>query len=411
MNRMVPSPTLTRSLLILVVLFSIRIVPKASAVSPPPDGGYAGFNTAEGTNALQNLTTGIGNASVGWYSLFSNTVGNFNTALGAGTLFSNIGELSGYGTENTAVGAAALLNNTRGTRNTAVGAFALFYNVGAANIGPDGSNNTAVGDRALFNNTTGCCNIAIGYQPLQANTEGFNDVAIGNQALLNNTTGDENTAIGTSTMTSNLTGRFNTALGYSSGSNITGDGNVCIGVGVDGEEGVDNSTYIRNINTTTQSFSAGVNDYVTVRLSDGRLGHTTVVSSQRYKENIKPLAADSEALYALRPVSFRLKKEYDETQAIGFGLIAEEVEDVDPALVYCNNKGQVESVRYEMVNAMLLNEFLKEHRKVQEQEATIARLTKEMENVLARLKEHDSKIQKVSDQIELSDSAGRVVSD
>ena len=411
MNRMVPSQTLTRSLLILVVLFSIRIVPKASAVSPPPDGGYAGFNTAEGTNALQNLTTGIGNASVGWYSLFSNTVGNFNTALGAGTLFSNIGELSGYGTENTAVGAAALLNNTRGTRNTAVGAFALFYNVGAANIGPDGSNNTAVGDRALFNNTTGCCNTAMGYQPLQANTEGFNDVAIGNQALLNNTTGDENTAIGTSTMTSNLTGRFNTALGYSSGSNITGDGNVCIGVGVDGEEGVDNSTYIRNINTTTQSFSAGVNDYVTVRLSDGRLGHTTVVSSQRYKENIKPLAADSEALYALRPVSFRLKKEYDETQAVGFGLIAEEVEDVDPALVYCNNKGQVESVRYEMVNAMLLNEFLKEHRKVQEQEATIARLTKEMENVLARLKEHDSKIQKVSDQIELSDSAGRVVSD
>jgi trimeric autotransporter adhesin len=411
MNRMVPSQTLTRSLLILVVLFSIRIVPKASAVSPPPDGGYAGFNTAEGTNALQNLTTGIGNASVGWYSLFSNTVGNFNTALGAGTLFSNIGELSGYGTENTAVGAAALLNNTRGTRNTAVGAFALFYNVGAANIGPDGSNNTAVGDRALFNNTTGCCNTAMGYQPLQANTEGFNDVAIGNQALLNNTTGDENTAIGTSTMTSNLTGRFNTALGYSSGSNITGDGNVCIGVGVDGEEGVDNSTYIRNINTTTQSFSAGVNDYVTVRLSDGRLGHTTVVSSQRYKENIKPLAADSEALYALKPVSFRLKKEYDETQAVGFGLIAEEVEDVDPALVYCNNKGQVESVRYEMVNAMLLNEFLKEHRKVQEQEATIARLTKEMENVLARLKEHDSKIQKVSDQIELSDSAGRVVSD
>ena len=411
MNRMVPSQTLTRSLLILVVLFSIRIVPKASAVSPPPDGGYAGFNTAEGTNALQNLTTGIGNASVGWYSLFSNTVGNFNTALGAGTLFSNIGELSGYGTENTAVGAAALLNNTRGTRNTAVGAFALFYNVGAANIGPDGSNNTAVGDRALFNNTTGCCNTAMGYQPLQANTEGFNDVAIGNQALLNNTTGDENTAIGTSTMTSNVTGRFNTALGYSSGSNITGDGNVCIGVGVDGEEGVDNSTYIRNMNTTTQSFSAGVNDYVTVRLSDGRLGHTTVVSSQRYKENIKPLAADSEALYALRPVSFRLKKEYDETQAVGFGLIAEEVEDVDPALVYCNNKGQVESVRYEMVNAMLLNEFLKEHRKVQEQEATIARLTKEMENVLARLKEHDSKIQKVSDQIELSDSAGRVVSD
>ena len=116
------------------------------------------------------------------------------------------------------------------------------------------------------------------------------------------------------------------------------------------------------MNTLTQNFSAGVNDYVTVRLSDGRLGHTAVVSSQRYKEDIKPLAATSEALYALKPVSFRLKKEFDATQALGFGLIAEEVEKVDPALVYRNDKGQVESVRYEMVNAMLLNEFLKEHR-------------------------------------------------
>ena len=116
------------------------------------------------------------------------------------------------------------------------------------------------------------------------------------------------------------------------------------------------------MNTLTQNFSAGVNDYVTVRLSDGRLGHTAVVSSQRYKQDIKPLAATSQALYALKPVSFRLKKEFDPMQALGFGLIAEEVEKVDPALVYRNDKGQVESVRYEMVNAMLLNEFLKEHR-------------------------------------------------
>ncbi len=411
MNRMVQSKPATRSVLIVVALSTFWLIPRAQAVSPPPDGGYPGFNTAEGQNALLNLSTGVGNAAVGWFSLASNTVGQFNTALGAGTLLLNVGEASGYGTENTAIGAAALLNNTRGTRNTAVGAFALFNNIGTADIGPDGSNSTAIGDSALFNNTTGCCNIAIGYQTLYGNTEGVNNVAVGNFALLTTTTGDENTAIGGSAMTFNITGRFNTALGDSSGTHITGDGNVCIGYNVDGEEGVDNSTYIRNINTTTQSFSAGVNDYVTVRLSDGRLGHTTVVSSQRYKENIKPLAGVSEALYALRPVSFRLKKEYDETQAVGFGLIAEEVETVDPALVYCNNKGQVESVRYEMVNAMLLNEFLKEHRKVQEQEATIAQLRKDMENVLARLKEHDSKIQKVSDQIELSDSAGRVVSD
>ena len=128
------------------------------------------------------------------------------------------------------------------------------------------------------------------------------------------------------------------------------------------------------MNTLTQNFSAAVNNYVTVRMSDGRLGNTAVVSSRRYKEEIKPLAATSEAIYALDPVSFRLKKEYDDTQALGFGLIAEEVEKVDPALVYRNGKGQVESVRYQMVNAMLLNEFLKEHRKVQEQGAKAVKI-------------------------------------
>ena len=160
-----------------------------------------------------------------------------------------------------------------------------------------------------------------------------------------------------------MTGHDNTGLGHLAGQSITGSGNVCIGASVNGVDGANDSTWIRNVNTLTQNFSAGVNDYVTVRLSDGRLGHTAVVSSQRYKQDIKPLAATSQALYALKPVSFRLKKEFDPMQALGFGLIAEEVEKVDPALVYRNDKGQVESVRYEMVNAMLLNEFLKEHRK------------------------------------------------
>ena len=120
-----------------------------------------------------------------------------------------------------------------------------------------------------------------------------------------------------------------------------------------------------------QTFSPGVNDYVTVRLNDGRLGHTQVVSSRRYKQDIKPLAAASHALYALHPVSFRLKKEFDPTQSLGFGLIAEEVEKVNGDLVYRNDKGQVESVRYEMVNAMLLSEFLKEHCKNEEQQSKI----------------------------------------
>lgn len=215
-------------------------------------------------------------------------------------------------------------------------------------------------------------------------------------------------------------GNDNTAVGTTAGRDITGSGNVCIGEGMYGEAGVSNRTYIRNVHTLTQNFSAGVNDYVTVQLSTGRLGHTAVVSSQRYKQNIKPLAAASQALYALKPVSFRLKKEFDPTQALGFGLIAEEVEKVDPALVYRNAKGQVESVRYEMINAMLLNEFLKEHNKVQELEAAVAQqhndfaattseLKREIERLVARSKEQDARIQKVSAKIAMSKPAMKQV--
>jgi trimeric autotransporter adhesin len=509
MNRMIQSKTATRSVLILVALFWVWVVPEAKAVIPAPDGGYPGFNTAEGQNALFNLSTGVGNAAVGWFSLSSNTDGSYNTAVGVGTLLFNVGEQStGEGTQNTAIGAAALLfnitganntaigsgalqnntadnntatgvgallrnttgeantatgtealksnttgsantaagdaalfTNTSGDDNTAVGTAALFFNTGSRNtaIGRAalfsnsfGSNNTATGHAALENNTSGPNNTATGYTALRSNTTGLDNTAVGSLALLHNTNGTNNTAVGFGALLNSVSGDANTALGWNAGVDLTGTGNVCIGQGVSGDAGADGTTWIRNVNTLTQNFSAGVNDYVTVRLTDGRLGHTAVVSSQRYKEDIKPLAGVSEALYALRPVSFRLKKEYDETQAIGFGLIAEEVENVDPALVYCNNKGQVESVRYEMVNAMLLNEFLKEHeafieeqekgkeqdckiqqqdRKIQEQVATIAQLKKEMETVLACLKEHDAKIRQVSDQIEPSGSARRVVSD
>jgi trimeric autotransporter adhesin len=378
------------SLLLTALLACLAISPMTHAVVPPPDGGYPGFTTAEGTNALQSLTTGSANTAVGWHSLFSNTDGSFNTATGAGALLFNTAN------ENTAFGAAALLFNTNGSQNTAVGAAALLNNTGFAVNAPNGgpaSANTAVGASALTSNTTGGANTANG---------AF--------ALSDNTIGQSNTAIGSFALTSNTTGNGNTALGNGTGVSITGSGNVCIGGGVSGEGGVDNSTYIRNVNTLTQNFSAGVNDYVTVRLTDGRLGHTAVVSSQRYKQDIKPLATTSEALYALKPVSFRLKKEFDATQALGFGLIAEEVEKVDPALVYRNAKGQVESVRYEMVNAMLLNEFLKEHRrnteqqsKIDQQEAKIARQQKQIEALAAGL-------QKVSAELQLSKSAPQMVS-
>jgi hypothetical protein len=229
-----------------------------------------------------------------------------------------------------------------------------------------------------------------------------------------------NTALGRSALGANITGHNNTGLGLLAGQSITGSGNVCIGASVNGTGGVNDSTWIRNVTTLAQNFSAGVNDYVTVRLSDGRLGHTAVVSSRRYKQDVKPLAAASEALYALKPVSFRLKKKYDETQALGFGLIAEEVEKVDAALIYRNNNGQAESVRYEMVNAMLLNEFLKEHRIVQEQgvtimqqrkdfEAAIAQQHREIEALTATIKEQAAQIQKVSAQLELKKLAPQTV--
>jgi hypothetical protein len=364
--------TNTLCLILISLLTGFAFLPPAQAVVPAPDGGYPGFNTAEGQNALMNLTTGTGNTAVGWSSLFTDSIASFNTGVGAGALALNTAD------SNTAVGTVALFLNTTGDENVAVGTGALVNN-------DTGNLNTANGAFALSGNTTGSSNTAIGFHALHLNTTGGQNTAIGFGALLNNATGFSNTAVGTV-----------------AGSNITGTGNVCIGWGVNGEAGVDDRTYIRNVNTLTQNFSAGVNDYVTVRLSDGRLGHTAVVSSRRYKEDIKPLAAASEALYELKPVSFRLKKEYDETQRRSFGLIAEEVEKIDPDLVYHNNKGQAESVRYELVNAMLLNEFLKEHRKNEEQAATIARLEKQLETVTATL-------QKVSAQLEVSNPAPQVV--
>ncbi len=223
-------------------------------------------------------------------------------------------------------------------------------------------------------------------------------------------------------------GDGNTLIGQSAGEGVSSANNViCIGRNVVGANTSDR-TYIGNIGTFTQAFSAGVNELVTVNLATGRLGHfNPVISSRRYKEDIKPLDKTSEALFALKPVSFRLKKEFDATQALAFGLIAEEVEEVNSDLVYRNNKGQVESVRYEMVNAMMLNEFLKEHQTVkalkstvekqealiaqqqQDFQATVAQQQKEIQALTAALKEQASQIQKVSAQLEVNKPAPQTV--
>jgi hypothetical protein len=360
---------------VVFVLAWFSIAPLVRAVVPAPDGGYPAFTTAEGQNALFSLTTGSANTAVGWFSLFSDTEGSFNTATGAGSLLFNISD------QNTAFGAAALLFNTTGFNNTAVGA------------------------AALLNNTQGDSNVAVGSQALNKNTEGGNNNAVGFLALFSNTTGGGNNAVGEVALFSNVTGHDNTAIGDSAGGNITGSYNVCIGSGVEGVAGENNTTRISNIYATVQPVVGTDPDVVSVN-STGRLGRGNV-SSRRYKHEIKPMEKASELLYALKPVSFRYNKQYDATQTLAFGLIAEDVAEVQPDLVGRNSKGEPESVRYEQINAMLLNEFLKEHRKAQQQEATITELKRGIEILTAQFKEQAAQIQKVSAQLEMSEPAAR----
>ncbi len=359
-----PMKTIIQSVLTSITLVWLATaIPNMQAVVPAPDGGYPNLTTAEGQNALLHLTTGVANTAVGWLSLESVTTGSANTGLGAGTLVLNTGD------DNTATGAAALLSNTTGPQNTANGAFALFNNI-------DGGDNTANGASALF-----------------SNTGGDDNTAIGNSALYSNTIGFQNTAVGAFSLHNNVSGSENTALGDNAGHVITGTGNVCIGSGLGGVDGVDNTTWIRNVYDSVASARAV---YVN---ADNKIG--TLSSSRRYKDEIRPMAQASEAILSLRPVSFRYKKEVDRTRSLSFGLIAEEVAQVDPDLVTPDRHGKPETVRYEAVNAMLLNEFLKEHRKVQELEKGMATLT-------AQFKEQAAQIQKVSALLEMNNAAPRM---
>jgi Chaperone of endosialidase len=437
-----------------IALGLLALSPGMQAVIPAPDGGYPGGNTAEGQNALLSLTSGTFNTAVGLSSLQSDTVGSFNTATGVDALLLNTGN------QNTATGAGALLSNSTGSSNTANGAFALLSNITGLNntanggaalynntTGSDntangvralfsnttGGDNTATGSGALFNNTTGQFNTANGDSALGFNTNGSGNTANGASALENNTRGGNNTATGEFALASNTTGSNNIALGLYAGSNLTsGDNNIYLGsVGVAmesntirlGTSGTQDRAFIRGIRGVT----TGNNDAIPVQIDTaGQLGTTS--SSRRFKKEIKPMENASEAILALKPVTFHYKS--DKANTPQFGLIAEEVAEVNPDLVVRDENGEIYTVRYDAVNAMLLNEFLKEHRKVeeqsrkiQEQEATIAELRSDaayerttisglkngMEAVIGHLKEQDSKIQKVSNQIEINKAGPGVV--
>ena len=380
MNPLIQPKTITSPLLITLTLLCFGFFPKAQAVVPPPDGCYPNFTTAEGCKALQSLTTGSANTAIGWYSLFGTSSGGFNTAVGAGALDLNTAD------NNTAVGVAALLLNTTGIENTANGRAALEFN-------DTGTNNTAVGSKALLSNTTGNLNTASGVEALEHNTIGHDNTANGVDALLSNTTGSFNTANGVAALVNNTTGSGNTALGVGAGSNQTiGDDNIYIGSsGVSGVAGESNSCYIGSI--VNQPSPNGIQVFIN---SNNKLG--TSVSSARFKENIKPMAKASEGLYALAPVAFRYKKEIDPAGTSQLGLVAEDVEKVNPDLVVRDTEGKPYSVRYDQVNAMLLNEFLKEHRKVEQLEKQVAALTAGLQKVSAQLELNKPAPQTVNNQ-------------
>ena len=479
-----------RGFLLIPLAFAyFALSPTARAVLPAPDGDYLNENTAEGNSALFSLTSGADNTAIGFSALFRNTTGSYNTATGNSALYNNttgfentasgVGALefnttadfntaTGFwslhnnttGSNNTANGLSALYRNTTGSNNTANGVAALYSNTTINGV--SGRNNTANGYEALYSNTTGVGNTASGYAALIKNTTGNYNTADGLQALYLNTIGSKNTASGVDALVSNTQGSNNSASGYyalfsnaigvdntangvralfsntgsnniglgsNAGINLTsGSNNIDIGnVGVAGES----ATIRIGSGAQTRTFIAGIRGKTTVNAnavpvvidSAGQLGTTS--SSRRFKKEIKPMDHISEAILGLKPVTFHYNS--DTTNTPQFGLIAEEVAEANPDLVVRDDDGKIYTVRYDAVNAMLLNEFLKEHRTVQElkstaakQEATIVQQQKdfrataaqqreEIQALTASLREQALQIQKVSAQLEIIKPAPQTV--
>jgi len=386
------SPLRCGLLLIPLALACFALAPAARAALPPPtpDGGYPNGNTAEGSGALFSLTTGTNNTANGDTALNHNTIGFNNTAIGNTALFAN-----SSGQRNTATGHNSLLTNTTGSYNTADGAGALKYT------------------------TTGTYNTANGYGALNTNTTGLGNTADGAGALLHNTTGRLNIVLGAAAGQNLTTGSNNIDIsnpGVAAESNIIRIGNQVAFTDVVGiVHPAHTKTFIAGIHGATASGAVTV--YVN---SSGQLG--TLPSSARFKHDIHSMDKASEVILALKPVTFHYKAEIDPKGIPQFGLVAEEVEKVDPDLVARDDQGKVYTVRYEAVNAMLLNEFLKQHRKVQEQQTTITQLRstvaqqgKDFQATAAHQQKQIEALtmglQKVSDELELSKPAPRTVDD
>lgn len=386
-----------------------------AAILPAEDGFLTVFPTGavQPTSSDLNFLAGevISNAIVapagtgGAISIFVNTstdmildingyyapagLGDFNTFLGL-----NAGNFTMTGDFNTGIGRSALSVNTLGSFNTATGAFALQVNT-------SGADNTANGEAALNRNTTGFGNTANGSLALANNSTGNLNTATGGAALFANTSGDANTAVGVNAL-GQIEGTNNIGIGFDAGLNLTiGSNNICIGNnGVANESetirigtaGIQTATFIAGISGTTSSEGVGV--FVN---GSGQLG--TMTSTRRLKEDIREIAGESDGLMRLRPVAFRYKPQIDPTGLVQYGLIAEEVADVYPDLVVYDRDGRPETVRYHLVNALLLNEVQKQHRTaealektIEQQKKTIDRERVEIDGLKARLSRLEARL-------------------
>ena len=398
MNELIQVRKKTSIFLVAFAIASFGLLPATQAVEPTaPDMALAGGNTADGQNALLSLSTGTFNSAFGFDAVLALSDASFDTGVGAGALLVDTG-----GT-NTAVGAGALFSNKIASFNNAVGAFALFNNdsdgTGAAEF------NNAHGRNALVNNVDGDENDAFGDDAMEENTTGSQNTAMGDDALDANTTGSSNTAVGKEAGNSITTGSDNVCIGHNAGIGII-DGSDIIAIGAEAAGQFANIGPTCFIGAIVGEPTGDPGSTVPVLIdSNNNLG--TFASSRRVKHDIKPMDNASDVILALKPVSF--KYNHDKKGTPCFGLIAEEVAQVDPDLVVRDKDGEPWTVRYEQINAMLLNEFLKEHKKVEEQQANIAELKSTVGVLTAQLKEQAAQIQKVSAQVETKATVPQVV--
>jgi hypothetical protein len=358
-------------LLIPLILVCFAFAPNAQTAPAPqtPDPGSIGgsFNTADGVNALINVT-GAANAAFGWNSLVLDTTGNFNTGAGAGTLIFNNADI------NTAVGTAALLFNVSGSRNTAVGGGAMVNTAGDA-LG-NGSSNCAVGAFALNGNTTGFSNNAMGDDALELNQIGAQNTAVGDLSLRNNdATGTGvasfNTAVGALAMFNNTTGQGNTVVGDEAGQNI--------------DTGLNNTYVGQQVGTNVG------NEDLTIRIGD--ISADGFGSAACYIGGI----FNNEQPLAENVVVVTLNLDTDE---LGWdGGVARSGNA--PAAPHRN--APQPRVRPQPGNHAMLNQ------KVEQLQATVTEQQKQIETLTTQLREQAAQIQKVSAQLEMVRPTPRVV--